>query len=281
MTTTQVTTDVRRVSSLPVSLPTNATSGSFVLHNTFMASYIAVLNESGAQMNVSIGKPSMQPSDALPFNAGVYLSLPLPQETDTVTVFWDAPTELSPENNSVIFLFSNLTIPVQGGAMSPGGTAQNVTVMNTVHSIIDSITGGVAVSSMPPILGSDYGNPAANHVIKVDAAGNQYVVLASGGQVEITNSTLATAGIVGNAQTNVGTTAVQLTVPAGARNFAITNMDSSNTLYLGSSSSVTTSNGFPIAPKQTFAFDCDPTASGIVVWAIATASITVATMGVK
>ena len=281
MTQAQMVTNKRELYAQPITLPTNVLEGSISIALPWQANNIAVLNYSGATIQYASGRMAQAPADAVLVEPHVYLGLPL-EETQSVTIFWSTPSYLSAGDNQLVILFSNLTIPVNGGAMTTGGVATNVTVANTPNvNVVSMPTNiGVNVNALPAIEGSDYDATPANHIIKVDANGIQYTTIVNSPSVTVANTTLAEAGIVGNAQTAVGATAVQLTVPTGTRNFAIENMDTTNILYLGSSNAVTASDGFPISPKQTFAFDCDPAAT-IVVWAIASAALTVATVGVK
>lgn len=279
MTTTKTLTGDKLQANIPVQLPATGTAGRLDIDLPFTGEYVAILNDSQADIYVAAGHPAQQPADALKFGGNVYLSTSLTHLTDKVTLFWTATADLG-ANNKLQAIFSNVTIPVQGGTMARGGVASSVDVVNTPSVTVVSIP-DVTVSSTPAIQGSDYATPAANHTAKVDSTGLVHTAVDSIGDVTIANTTLANAGIIGETQITVGTAAVEVTLPAGCRSFAMQNLDTTNPIYLGSSSAVTTATGYPVQPKQEFGFDVDPTASGIVVWAIAVANVTVATIGVK
>jgi hypothetical protein len=76
----------------------------------------------------------------------------------------------------------------------------------------------------------------------------------------------------------VGTTAIRVTNrDKGRTSLALHNLDSANDVYYGFNSQLTTGNGFPVRPRQTFTFapefGDDPT---LEYWMISAGSIDVA-----
>lgn len=262
----------------PFTLPTNATSGSFVVRPPVVAANIVVLNTSGATLAYASGERSAQPPDAVTVPNNFNLGLPI-EETQVITVWWTAPSDLAAGDNVGVILFSSESV-VMASPNSAGGIASAVQVVNTITANINSMP-GVTVTALPSITGSDYGSPAASHMLKVDASGTQYTTLVGTPDVTVANNTLLEAGIASTSQASIGAGAVALTIPTGCKSIAIKNMDSANPVYLGSSSAVTTADGFPLSPQQTIEFDTDPTAGAFAVYAIAAATVEVAVLGVK
>lgn len=261
----------------PFTLSTSATSGRFVVRLPVSARNVVVLNTSSATLAYAAGEIDAQPPDAITVPNNFNLGLPI-EETQYVTVWWAANAAPAVGDNTGVMLFSNEPV-IMAAPNSAGGVASSVDVVNTITANINQLP-GVTVTSQPLMAGSTYAGGSAQ--VKVDASGNQYVVVDGTPAVVVSNNTLLEVGVSSTSQTSVSTTAVQLAIPTGQKSIAVKNMDSSNTVYLGSASTVTTTTGFPLGPQQTFEFDTDPSSAGpYIAWAIAGAALDVAVMGVK
>lgn len=269
----------RYLSVQPVALTAGSTSGSVALDAGLECGYVAVINATEAQIYLTPLRTSTLPTDALPFPPDYDLALPIPT-SQRFTLFWTSAAALS-ANQTVIILFSNEPIPLTGGPTTTGGVASSVVVTNTVTAIISQMP-DVVVTTLPMITGSNYSSTSpASNPIKVDSSGNQYVNFASTQPVNVENNTQLQNGITGASQVSVTTTAAQLTIPDSIRSLAIQNTSTTAILYLGASDTVSATTGYPVQPMQTLTFDIDPTASGLVFWAIGSADLTAAILGVS
>lgn len=80
-------------------------------------------------------------------------------------------------------------------------------------------------------------------------------------------------------QVSVGTSVIRLDSGiTGRRSMAVANLSSTVTLFIGFSSSVTTSTGFPVFPQSSIAVDCTNIYN---VYGIAASTITAAVMEVS
>jgi len=111
------------------------------------ASFIAVLNSSGAVLAYSKGDNYLQPADAVLVEPYIYIGLPM-VSAQKLTVHWTSAGALSLTNNQAVLLFSNAPLPVSGGPMTTGGVASNVTLVGTPTVNINTMP-NVAVTSMP------------------------------------------------------------------------------------------------------------------------------------
>lgn len=262
-----------------VTLDAGSTSGSTKLQAGFTVSHMAVINQTEATLSMSPGRTSSASTTAVPVPPNFNLAFPV--ETDQVfTLFWSSDSAL-PSGADVLVLMSNQPVQLQGGPTTTGGVAQAVTVANTPTVNVGTLP-PVTVSSAPQTTGSNYDttSPGTNP-IKVDSDGNQYVNFPSTQNVNVENNTQLQNGIIGASQVSVTTTAAQLTIPDNIRSLAIQNTSTTAILYLGASDTVTSTTGYPVQPMQTLTFDIDPTATGLVFWAIGSADLTAAILGVS
>ncbi len=170
-----------------MALPTVGTSGSFEINIPKKAKYIAILNASGATLSYAVGKHFItQPANAYVVSPHVYLGLPI-EDVDIITVFWTSTTPLAPGDNKGTFVFSNITIPVQGGAMTTGGVASNVVVTGTPYVNVNSIATGtnqighVVLDAGANAIGHVVLDAGAAHVGEVSV--NSLPALPTGGNV--------------------------------------------------------------------------------------------------
>lgn len=147
-TTTQIPNSQKQLVNTSITLDIGKTSGSFEISIPFVAEYMLVMNDSGATLSVNIGNVFQSSNDAQLFTPGKYISLPLIQPTQKLTVFWNSDAVLSDVDNLVQFYFSNVTIPLSGGDYGGASTSQDVTVMNTVTTQF-AATPSVNVQSLP------------------------------------------------------------------------------------------------------------------------------------
>jgi hypothetical protein len=131
LTTTTVVSDKKMINS-PVYLNVGQTSGSFKISIPFMAEYIMVLNDTAATIAVCTGEQSTQTPESQLWTPGKYISMPLVEQTQKLTVFWTSEQPIAIDNNLVQFYFSNVTIPLQGGNYGAAASSQDVHVLNTV-----------------------------------------------------------------------------------------------------------------------------------------------------
>lgn len=59
------------------------------------------------------------------------------------------------------------------------------------------------------------------------------------------------------------------TVPPGVGTVILSNTGSTNVIYVGTSTNVTTTNGFPLPVNATVTFTTSPGSKGSAIWAIA------------
>jgi len=181
-------------------LPTDVMKGRFVVNVPFTPRHMAVLNSSGASLAVATGSIFQIPAEAMYFEPYIYLSIPVEERTQ-FTVFWESSSLLSDDNNSILLIFSDEPIPVQGGAMTTGGVAQNVEIVNTASVAVVN-TPSVDVSSLPAVSGFNYdSNLPNNNRMKTDSDGNQFVVVTQdqtqGNEATGVNPLPGSSGILG------------------------------------------------------------------------------------
>lgn len=273
MTTTTVVPN-KRLTNSPIYLPVGQTSGSFKIAIPFMAEYIMILNDTVATIAVCIGDQSSQGPEAQLWTPGKYISMPLIQETQKLTVFWTSQQPIPADNNLLQFYFSNVTIPLQGGSYGTASESQNVDVMNTV-TVQFGATQNVNVSTMPSIPGgtSNIGRVNIDQMPSIPAGPNVI------GKVDLNNTgnlkQSLTTGPVSSNQITTGTTAIALaTGVVNGKKVKIKNLDATNAIFIGSSG-VTGTNGFELGSKETIDFDIVP-GSTINIYGIATAGTPIA-----
>ena len=302
----QIIADQRKMYSYPLTLEAGQTSGWKQIELPFPASNIAVLNSSTATISYQVGQATALSPDAVPVAPGVFIGMPM-ITTDKITIFWSSTNPISSTSgNQVVIVTSNLTISVSGGAMQAGGVSSNVTVTSIPSISLGAGTnniGHVDVDALPALpagansIGNVGLNAGINNIGHVDvdalpalpAGANTIgnVGLNAGtnniGSVDIASTAnlaqAATTGIASASQEAVGTGAAALTMPTNVRQIAIQNTSSSATLYIGPAG-VTTATGFPIGPNSTFVMDVVPNATALTVYAIGSAALTAAVLGV-
>lgn len=195
MTTTTIVNEKMLINS-PVYLTPGQTSGSFKMSIPFPAAYILVLNDTEATIAVCIGEQASQPPDAQIWSPGAYISMPLIEATQKVTVFWTSQSAIAIDNNLVQFYFSNITIPIQGGSFGSTSASSNVDVMNTVTTQFAAAQ-DVNVETMPILTATDGTN---THQLQTDTEGNLKV------------------NLVNSVPSNVQITAFDTELPEGTNN---------------------------------------------------------------
>lgn len=149
MTTTTIVNDKKLVNT-PIYLESGKTSGTFKISIPFIAEYIMILNDTAATIAVCLGDQSSQTADAQLWTPGKYISMPLIEMTQKLTVFWTSEQPIAVDNNLVQFYFSNVTIPLQGGNYGAAANSQDVTVLNTVTTQFATVP-HVDVDALPSL----------------------------------------------------------------------------------------------------------------------------------
>lgn len=251
MTTATVISKKDLINS-PVTLPTGQTSGSFKMSIPFPADYIMVLNDTIATIAASIGEVSSQTADAQIWTPGKYISLPLIQQTQKITVFWTSPQPIPADNNIVQFYFSNVTIPLQGGNIS-GNMPSSVSIDSFNQSLPSGVNniGKVDVNSLPAF-------PALS-------AGTNNI-----GKVDVNNLPGITSGPTSSSQIQV-TTAVTALVNGvtNGQKIKIRNGDTTNSIFLGTNA-VAATTGYELGPKEFIDLDI-VSGSNLAIYGIAAA----------
>lgn len=258
MTTTTIVTN-KRLTNSPIYLPVGQTSGNFKISIPFNAEYIMVLNDTAATIAVTIGDQSSQGPEAQLWTPGKYISMPLTQETQKLTVFWTSPQPIAASNNLVQFYFSNVTIPLQGGSYGAAAESQDVNVLNTVTTQFAS-TPNVYVQAMPSL---PAGSNNIGHV-NIDQLPNNLI---QG----------LTAGPNSSSQITVNTTVTALVNGVvNGKKIKIKNIDTTNSIFIGASG-VTGTTGYELFSKEYIDFDVVP-GSTIAIYGIATAGTPIASV---
>lgn len=275
MTTTTIVPN-KKLTNTPIYLPVGQDSGNFKISIPFAAEYIMILNDTAATIAVCIGDQSSQGPEAQLWTPGKYISMPLTEETQKLTVFWTSPQAIAADNNLIQFYFSNVTIPLQGGSYGTAAESSNVDVLNTV-TVQFSANPNVNVSSMPSI-------PAGtNNIGHVNV--DQLPALPAGtnnvGKVDLNNTNHLiqgiTAGPVSSSQVTVTTVAIALVNGVvNGQKIKIKNIDATNAIFIGASS-VTGTNGYELFPKDTLDLDI-VSGSTIAIYGIATAGTPIASV---
>lgn len=275
MTTTTVVEN-KRLTNSPIYLPVGQTSGSFKISIPFMAEYIMILNDTTSTIAVCIGDQSSQGPEAQLWTPGKYISMPLIQETQKLTVFWTSSTPITVDNNLIQFYFSNVTIPLQGGNYGITAESQTVYVENTVTTQFAS-TPNVNVSAMPslPSGANNIGHVNVDQMPPLPAGTNNI------GKVDLNNTgnliQSLTAGPVTTNQITVTAAAIALiNGVVNGKKIKIKNIDATNSIFVGNST-VTAGNGYELFPQQEITLDV-VTGSNIVVYGIATAGTPIASI---
>lgn len=147
-TMTQIPNSEKLIANASESLDIGQTSGSMKISIPFLAEYIMVQNDTIATLYIEIGETFQKSNNSQIFTPGKYISLPIVQPTQKLSVFWESNTPIGADSNLVQFMFSNVTIPLSGGNYGSTSTSQDVEVMNTVTTQFAS-TPNVNVLTLP------------------------------------------------------------------------------------------------------------------------------------
>lgn len=225
-------------------LTQGATSGRFIVTIPFPSDYVAIVNQSAANVLFVEGELYTQSPEVTPVEPGGYISTRM-RETQKVTVFWNSATGLA-ANSTVMLQFSNEPIPMQAGNITPNSTTSNVAVTNAPNVNVASMP-NVAVSSLPA------------------------------GAIESVSS-----GVVYNAQVALGAAAVQITIPnnLGIKRVLLKlPATSTGPVFLGKDGTVTTATGGAIDPGDPSLEFPVVANSTLAIWGIAAAAQTITVLG--
>jgi len=165
---TQKTNLYRVIIQLPIA---GATSGKQTVPIPFAVDNYALINNTAATVLIADGELFSKPGVATQISPFTYISSPLEQETQKVTVFWDTTTVIQDGSNTIELMFANEEIRLQVGSLAAAGVAANVTVANfpAVQAVTipalptgGNVIGVVGVNALPAL---STGTNVIGHVI--------------------------------------------------------------------------------------------------------------------